>query len=79
MHVALNYLDRILSKLSISRRCYQLVATACICIAAKFEEQPHNIPSLSVLSSKSFVARGILFPSDTVQDLYGERRSAGGE
>ncbi|KAJ1492833.1 hypothetical protein T484DRAFT_1880252 [Baffinella frigidus] len=51
VHRALNYLDRLLSKRpDVSRQSYQLVATACIFVAAKFEEQPNNVPTLSVFA-----------------------------
>jgi hypothetical protein len=47
MHVAISYLDRFLHKVVVARNELQLVAIACILIAAKFEEIEEVVPTLS--------------------------------
>ena len=47
MHVAVMYLDRMLQSLQIPRHKLQLVAVACILIAAKFEEMEEVVPTIS--------------------------------
>jgi len=45
-HLAVAYLDQMLAKLSIERNKLQLVATACLLIAAKLEEIPDKVPTV---------------------------------
>lgn len=47
MHVSVMLLDRILHNTSVTRNKLQLVAIACILIAAKYEETEEAVPSLS--------------------------------
>ena len=46
MHVSVMFLDRVLHKVTVPRNKLQLVAIACILIAAKFEETEEKVPTL---------------------------------
>jgi hypothetical protein len=48
-HVAVAYLDRIVSGMSLESKHLQIVALACFVIAAKYEEAEENVPRLSHL------------------------------
>ena len=50
MHVAVMYLDRLLHAVSVNRNELQLVAIACILIAAKYEEVEEVVPTLSEMN-----------------------------
>lgn len=54
-HLAIAYLDRMLasSDMSIERSRLQLVATTCLLIAAKLEEVPEKVPTLSELNART--------------------------
>jgi len=53
MHMAIKYLDRVLSKLQLSRAKLQLVAMCCLLIAAKHEEMEDYVPTLEDLNECS--------------------------
>lgn len=53
IHCAVRYLDRVLSSLDVAKNRLQLVAMACILIAAKFEEAEEIIPTLCELNECS--------------------------
>ena len=46
MHMSVMFLDRVLHKVTVPRNKLQLVAIACILIAAKFEETEEKVPTL---------------------------------
>ena len=46
MHVSVMFLDRVLHKVTVPRNKLQLVAIACILIAAKSEETEEKVPTL---------------------------------
>jgi hypothetical protein len=48
-YAAVQYTDRLFSKIHLTRRSYQLTAAAAIAVAAKVEEAFDEIPSLSMI------------------------------
>lgn len=52
-HLAVAYLDRMLSMMSIERNKLQLVATACLLIAAKLEEIPNKVPTVTEFNDRT--------------------------
>ncbi len=46
MHLAVSYLDRLLSTCNVSKNRMQLVCLACMLIAGKFEEAEEVVPTL---------------------------------
>ncbi|KAK3282528.1 hypothetical protein CYMTET_9735 [Cymbomonas tetramitiformis] len=51
--IATVYLDRVLMKQQIPETSTELVALACVLLAAKFEEEEINVPSITKLSKRS--------------------------
>lgn len=64
MHVAVMYLDRILHSVVVARNRLQLVAIACILIAAKYEEIEEDVPTLTDMNKH---AQGVFSPRDIQQ------------
>jgi hypothetical protein len=48
-YAAVQYTDRLFSRIHLTRRSYQLTAAAAIAVAAKVEEAFDEIPSLSMI------------------------------
>ena len=65
MHVAVMFLDRLLHKVVVARNELQLVAIACILIAAKFEEIEEVVPTLSDMNRHAQWA----FSADAIQHM----------
>jgi hypothetical protein len=65
MHVAVMYLDRLLHKVVVARNELQLVAIACILIAAKYEEIEEVVPTLSDMNRHAQWA----FSADAIQKM----------
>eukprot|EP00946_MAST-07B_sp_MAST-7B-sp1_P004247 g4247.t1 len=65
MHVAVMYLDRLLHAVSVNRNELQLVAIACILIAAKYEEVEEVVPTLSEMNRHAQWA----FSADAIQRM----------
>ncbi len=51
IHIAIKYLDRTLSRLVLPKNRLQVVAMACMLIAAKFEESESVVPSVASLKT----------------------------
>lgn len=59
--LAVNYLDRVLSKVSISKHQFQLLASVCIFLASKFKESsPLCAEKLVICSDFSFTTEEIM-------------------
>ena len=65
MHVAVMYLDRLLHTVVVARNELQLVAIACILIAAKYEEIEEVVPTLSDMNRHAQWA----FSADAIQHM----------
>ena len=65
MHVAVMFLDRLLHKVVVARNELQLVAIACILIAAKYEEIEEVVPTLSDMNRHAQWA----FSADAIQHM----------
>ena len=65
MHVAVMFLDRFLHKVVVARNELQLVAIACILIAAKYEEIYEIVPTLSDMNRHAQWA----FSADAIQHM----------
>ena len=65
MHVAVMFLDRILHKVQVERHELQLVAIACILIAAKYEEVEEVVPTLSEMNRHTQWA----FSAESIQHM----------
>lgn len=50
-HMAIKYLDRLLGTMDVSKARIQLVAMACIFVAAKYDEPDDNLPTLAELNA----------------------------
>eukprot|EP01087_Luapelamoeba_hula_P022627 TRINITY_DN815_c2_g3_i1.p1 TRINITY_DN815_c2_g3~~TRINITY_DN815_c2_g3_i1.p1 ORF type:complete len:506 (+),score=118.11 TRINITY_DN815_c2_g3_i1:753-2270(+) len=50
VHIAINYLDTVLSRVTIHPSRFQLVAAVCLLMAAKHEEVDDNVPAMAQLN-----------------------------
>lgn len=50
MHVAVGYMDKFLQAMDVHKSRYQLVAMACLVIAAKYEEAEEHVPSTETVN-----------------------------
>lgn len=61
IHIAIAYMDYVLSKEDILKSNYYLIAITCLVLAAKYDELDMNIPPLQdfkrVSTSKAFISR----------------------
>jgi hypothetical protein len=70
-YAAVQYTDRLFSKIHLTRRSYQLTAAAAIAVAAKVEEAFDEIPSLSmILMADEVRISFIRFPSPDILIVY---------
>ena len=63
LYLTINYIDRFLSVMSVLRGKLQLVGTACMLIASKFEEiYPPEVSEFVYITDDTYTAKQVCFP-----------------
>ena len=76
VYLAVSYIDRFLSSMSVERAKYQLVGTTCLFIAAKYEEiYPPRVVEFALITDDTYTVNQILQMEIIVLGVLGYRIS----